>query len=390
MIPPMTASPDALRPFELIRSAVPITAERACLFAGSMAPLSDPARAALVAYAELCQRDPVRAYREVPPVETALLREHVGKFIAAAAGTVAILDTTSRGNNLAAQMVPAPAGTNVVVDATTYPSALLPWLLPERRGVELRTVPADGEVPVVERIAELVDESTVAISVSHVCRHTGFRHDLRALSELAHAHGALLLVDAAQSVGAVPVDVVADGIDMLSFGAMKWLMGRPGLAFFYVRPGLLEELRPPHVGPTGAHVVDGVLRWADGGLRHELSSVAWDGLAATRVALELLSLAPPRAVERHVVELSGRLVEGLVARGFSVPTPRDPARRAGVVAFFCDRPLELRLHLRELGVDIWSWERDGRVRVDPHVYNTASDVERFLGGIDAFAQKPDR
>jgi selenocysteine lyase/cysteine desulfurase len=368
-----------------VRAAIPLTATRAYLFAGGMAPLCEPARAALAEYAELCARDPIAGYRERPPLEAAALRADVERFIGAAPGSVAILDSTSRGNNLAAQMVPVRAGANVVVDATTYPSALAPWLLPASAGVELRTVPSDGELPLVDALAELVDERTAAISISHVCRLTGFRHTLRPLAELAHAHGALLLVDGAQSVGAVPLDVVADDVDLLAFGAMKWMLGRPGVAFLYVRPELSEVLAPPQAGPTGAPLAGGVPRFVPGARRHELSSLAWDALGATRSGLALLADVPSAAVEAHLRELAGRLLAGLLERGFSVDTPLGPERRAGVVAFRSQQPDALRLHLRARGVDVWGWERDGRMRADPHVYNTAEDVERFLDGLDAFA-----
>src|SRR5207253_10390166 len=98
----------------------------------------------------------------------------------------------------------------------------LPWLLPAKQHVEIRTVPSRDGLPLLDEIEGLVDERTVAITVSHVCRLTGFRHELAPLGKLAHEHGAHLVVDAAQSAGAVGIDVVRDGVDFLACGAMKW------------------------------------------------------------------------------------------------------------------------------------------------------------------------
>lgn len=370
--------------FGSVRGAFPITQRRSYLFAGGMAPLSRPGREALEAYGELCASDPVAAYREYPPRETDRLRATVAQFVSARPEEIAILDSTSRGNNLAVQMIDARPGANVVVDSTTYPSALFPWLLPAKAHVEIRRVPDQRGLPVVEAFERLVDKRTAAISVSHVCRLTGFRHHLRSLSRLAHEVGAFLLVDAAQSVGAVQIDVEEAGADVMAFGAMKWLLGTPGIGFLYVRPSLAERFALPQAGPAGARRVGGKIAPAVGSLRHELSSLHWGGLAASRRGMELLLEPGLEAVERRVLWLSGLLIGGLRERGIEVWTPTEPERRAGIVAFRHRQPDALRLHLRELGVDVWGWQDRELMRADPHVYNVAADIERLLDGLDAF------
>jgi selenocysteine lyase/cysteine desulfurase len=89
-------------------------------------------------------------------------------------------------------------------------------------------------------------------------------------------------------------------------------------------------------------------------------------------------------VEQRVLWLSGLLIEGLRERGLDVWTPREPERRAGIVAFRHSHPDALRSHLRELGVDVWGWQERELMRVDPHVYNVPADVERLLDGLDTF------
>ena len=372
--------------FDEVRAAVPITRSRAYLFAGGMAPLCSTAREALEAWAALCSSDPVVAYSEYPREEAARLRELVAGLIGAQAEDVALLDSTSRGNNLAVAMIDAPEGTNVVVDVTTYPSALYPWLLPAKGHVQLRRVSGEDGLPVIEDFERLVDDRTVAISVSHVCRLTGFKHDLGSLASLAHAHGAYLLVDGAQSVGATRIDVQADSVDFLSFGAMKWLLGTPGIGFMFVRPELQAELVPPHVGPEGARLLqrgdEEKLDFFPGAARHALSTMHWGGLGASRRGVDLLANVPPAQVERRILDLSGYLIDGLRSRGIAVRTPVERARRAGVVAFTFGHPDSLRLHLRTRGVDVWGYENQRIVRADPHVYNTHEDVDRLLTGID--------
>ena len=77
-------------------------------------------------------------------------------------------------------------------------------------------------------IARLVDRRTIAVTITHVDPNSGVRQDLRPIADIAHAHGAMLIVDVAQSAGVIPVDPVADGIDVAVGTAMKWLLGPPG------------------------------------------------------------------------------------------------------------------------------------------------------------------
>ena len=315
------------------------------------------------------------------------MRATVAQFVNARPEEIAIVDSTSRGNSLGVQMIDARVGANVVVDSTTYPSALFPWLLPAKTNVEVRRVPDEGGLPLVEAFERLVDERTVAISVSHVCRLTGFRHDLRVLGRLAHEVGAYLLVDAAQSVGAVRANVEESGVDVMAFGAMKWLLGTPGIAFLYVRPTLLERFALPHDGVADRRRAGERIAAACGLLRYELRSLHWGGLAASRVGAEMLLGPGIEAVERRVSWLSGLLIEGLRERGLTVWTPMERERRAGIVAFRHPQPDALRSHLRELGVDVWGWQERALMRADPHVYNVPADAERLLDGLDAFGTR---
>src|SRR5437867_521571 len=215
------------------RALFPITAERAYMFSGGLAPAASTVQAALDRWSDLWASDPGTLYAHYQE-DWEAAREGFARVIGADPDEIAITDHTSRGSNLAVQMIDAPAGSNVVVDEFTYPSSMYPWQLPAKRHVEIRYVAARDNKIALDDIRRQVDERTIAISVSHVSPLTGFRHDLAALAELAHARGAYLIVDAAQSAGALDVDVSRDGIDLLSCLAMKWLLGPPGVGFLFV------------------------------------------------------------------------------------------------------------------------------------------------------------
>lgn len=109
-----------------------------------------------------------------------------------------------------------------------------PWMLPHRSHVELRFVKRRDGLIHLEDLARVIDDRTIAVSITHVSELTGFRHDLTAVAQLAHEHGASLIVDAMQSAGALQIDVHEAEVDFLSCGTMKWLLGPPGVGFLYV------------------------------------------------------------------------------------------------------------------------------------------------------------
>jgi selenocysteine lyase/cysteine desulfurase len=372
------------------RAEFPIARERAYLFAGAIAPAATPVRAAMQQWIDRWTFDPIY-HRTDYYADWGPLREGFAELIGAHASEVAITDNTSRGANLAIASLGLRAGDNVVVDATTYPSAAYP-LLAEALGVEVRVVPTgDDGCPLVGEIEPLLDGRTTAVSVSHVCRRTGFRHDLRALASLAHAHGALLLVDAAQSAGALAIDVRGDGVDFLYCGAMKWLLGPPGVGFMFVRSGL-EDV-PPQIGQIGldgigAYPRDLSFSFKPGAQRYEIGIEDLPGIAGARAGVELLLRFGSEAIEQRVLSLSGDLIDGLEERGIAVATPADPLRRGGVVAFSSDRPEALAAFLRDRKIDVWGYAAEARMRADPHLYNNADDVHRLMEGIDDFARTP--
>ncbi len=367
------------------RALFPVTRERAYLFAGAITPAAIPVRRALENWIETWGGDPC-SHREDFQRDWRPLRAEFAALIGASAEEIAVTDSTSRGANLALQTLGILAGSNVVVDQTTYPSARFPLLLPAQRGIEMRVVPARGQGPELEDVERCVDGDTAAISVSHVCRTNGYRHDLKALAGLAREAGAYLLVDGAQSVGAVGLDVHECGVDMLYCAASKWLLGPPGVGFLFIRNGLADQLNPPQVGPigTGLAGADGPLLFAEGAGRHELGVANILGMSGARAGIEILQRFGMAAIEAHVIRLAGIVIEGLERRGFTVMTPADPARHAGVVAFRSPRGVELAAFLRGRKVDIWGYPGEGRVRVDPHLYNDDEDVERMFEAIDEF------
>jgi selenocysteine lyase/cysteine desulfurase len=368
------------------RAEFPITRDRAYLFSGALTPAANRVRAAWDRWSTSWSDDPNSVYTgEMMIGAMDDLRASFGRLIGAEAGTIAITDNTCRAANIAIRVLAERPG-NVVIDDGTYPSSAYPWYA--RGDREVRFVPTDGVDHAAAALAERIDADTVAVCITHVAPFTGRRHDLRAIADAAHAHGAMLLVDAAQSTGIVPIDVVRDGADALVTTAMKWLLGPPGIGFLYLSPKLLADAPTLDVGylgldaPLGEWPPDVMPAVMADARRFELGLPNLPGVFAARAGIDLLLEVGIDRLHAHAEALASRCIDGLLERDADVVTPRDPAQRAGVVVARHPELQRLFGVCRERGVDIGAI---GGIRVDPAGFNTAADIDRFLACYDEVA-----
>ncbi len=280
-------------------------------------------------------------------------------------------------------------GQNVVSSDADFPSVTYPWhRIAEDTGCQVRLVSVleDPEGFDVAKIAEHVDSATAAICISHVQYLTGHLLDLHDLATLAHDHGALLIIDATQSAGQVPIDVTAAGVDVLITGSYKWLCGTFGAAACYLSPSLLEHFRPPFVGwRSTEHPYALDARWrplASTARRMEYSTGSYAAAIAFGHAIRYVSSMSPDEVAAHNAELASRIADGLTERGAKLLTPGDPRRRAGTVtARFPGHDGEaVASELTRRGIIVSP--RVGSTRFSMHYYNNADDVDRALAVLD--------
>ena len=230
-------------PFLQWREEFPILHRTTYLISNSLGAMPRAVYDSLHAYAEAWATRGVRAWSEgwwEMPVTVGNL---VARLIGAEAGTVTMHPNVTTAQAVALSCLDfAPPRNKVVTTDMNFPSILYLYrrmLPPEAR---LEIVPTgDGITIELEELLAAIDETTRLVSISHVLFKSGFRHDAPAIVERAHAVGAHVVLDAFQSVGVMPVDVRALGVDVLVGGVLKWLCGGPGGAFLYVRPDLARR-----------------------------------------------------------------------------------------------------------------------------------------------------
>jgi len=251
----------------------------------------------------------------------------------------------------------------------------------ELRGAEVVHVrpEPDGRIP-LERFAEAIDERTALVCCTAISYRSGYRLDVAEVARLARERGALCLADSYQAAGAIPLDVGALGVDLLTAGTVKYLLASAGLAFMYVRSDLHERLLPTQ---TGWFADEDIFRMDISDYSPAADARRFDsgtppvpniyaGLAGMRI-VEEIGVA---AIEAHVRGLVELLLAGLDELGATVVTPRGEGESGPLVCVTATDAESLVAALRDAGVVTSS--RDQCVRVSLHLYNVREDVERIL------------
>jgi selenocysteine lyase/cysteine desulfurase len=231
-----------------------------------------------------------------------------------------------------------------------------------------------------EANASGVDERTALVATSRVFFTSGYLQDIRAVADIAHKHGAYLLVDDYQGTGQIPLNVVALDIDVLVTGSLKWLMGGPGLAFLYVKKELLPSLHPSSVGWFGHQnqlqfdPLSFVEKSSAG--RFEMGTPALAALYAAKVALEMIMEVGVERIQAHNAFLVNYLVERARSVGLRVRVPEVPEQRSAIVLFEVENPAtaEEKLQAQNFVRDA----RAGSLRVAPHFFNLTDEMDRFV------------
>ena len=313
------------------------------------------------------------------------LRSSFARLIDAEPTDVAVGSSCTEMLASLAWAIMPPSGRNIVTTDIVFPSTAYPWSRVARQtGASMRFVASRSGVVDEDQLIDAIDDQTSVVSVCHVEYSTGQRYDLARLAEAAHRVGAFLVVDASQSVGAVPLSV-ATGVDAIVTTSYKWLCGPFGVGLLYLAPQWQTKLDPGIVGwRTHAEIYD--LR-ADrcvppnDARRFEFATMAYGCAIGLRESIEYLATVGISRVLDHTDALGDRLIDGLEARGASIVSPRGPNTRSQIVsARFPGRtPKEIVAQLGRAGVVV-SARRD-MVRFSPHLYSTVEDIDRALAAM---------
>ena len=368
-----------------VRGDFPVVREGLYLNAAYITPVPLAVAEAARAFAERKASKPIPLDEMLKKTDE--VRTQFARLVGADPAEIGFLFATSEGENIVSAALDLKPGDNVVVDELHYNTTFVLFRhLEKTRGITLRIVKhRDGRVT-GDDFARAVDGRTRLVSVAWVSHQNGFRHDLRPLADLAHAHGAILYADAVQALGMFPADVRAAGVDCMTSGTYKWLLGGFGVAPFYVRRELLERIRVDRLGALhvekelGNHQYE-IYRTAK---KFEYATLPFAEVYQLGAALAYLERVGVERIERHTVTLARDLREGLAALGFRLFTPPDNA--SSIVSFHLDKnQARAREVLESRRVQVSFREKGSQVRVSPALFNTGAEIRQFLEIAGGFA-----
>ena len=372
----------------LDRGHFPVTERWSYLNHAGIAPLPAPAVEAMGRCASDAAVDgglahPAHAER------AEAVRAAAARLMGVPAEDVAFVKNTTEGLGFVANGLDWEEGDRVVVPDEEFPSTLYPWTALRDRGVVVDLVEpvGPGRCLPVDAFAEVMAAGPPpkVVATSWVQFGRGWRTDLGELASACHDVGSLLCADVIQGLGVVPAQLGEWGVDFAMADAHKWLLGPSGIGVLYVRRSRLGDLRPLEPGwASVAHREDWEnleLVWDDSARRLEGGSANMVGTHAMGASLDLLLAAGVERVWDHVCALLDQACDGLADAGADVMSDRSAEGRSGVVTFAVDGhdPAAVVEALKDRGV-VCS-PRAGGVRLSPHGYNTAEEVEALVAGV---------
>jgi selenocysteine lyase/cysteine desulfurase len=361
------------------RAQIPLLASCIPMNNCSQAPQTDATRAAAVRYLDSWNQRGMDW--EAWLTEVALAKAEFAKLIGAAPSDIAVFSSVSEAASAVASALDfSGRRTGIVVSEAEFPSVAHVWLAQRPRGASVSFAPVCDGVIDPSVYDTLIDDRTALVAACHSYYANGFIQDVRRIAARARDAQALSFVDAYQSLGVVPVDVRVLGVDFLTSGNLKFLMGMPGIAFLYVRPEVVGSLHPTVTGWFGradpftstAHTLD----WSPTASRFDVGTPPVISAYVARAGMEIVNAIGPARIRAWHEVLGRRLLDGGRARGLTTSGTGDMAQKTATTAFMVREPARIEDAMRARGV--LPTARGDVLRLAPHFFTTLDDVDRAL------------
>jgi kynureninase len=360
------------------RAEFPGLAKSTYLNTVSLGQLSNRSRAAIQRFMDLWMDRGAAAWYAYWLDELAAAREEFARLIGASADEVAIMPNVSSALAAVSSSLDFSVRDQVVCCALDFPTLTYHWLAKARLGVETLILPSpDGVHVPIEAFENAIGERTALVATSRVYFTTGYVQNIRALADLAHQQGGLLLVDDYQGTGQIPIDVKEAGVDVLISGGLKWLIGGPGIAYLYVSRERIPDLEPDVTGWfSHARQFDfdpQHLEFRQDAARFEAGTPSVASIYAGKAGLEIINAIGSQNIQQRTMGLAQDLVDRLAARGFKLRLPQAVENRSGITIVEADDPMGITRELAERRIIVD--KRPGAVRISPYFYNTPEENE---------------
>jgi kynureninase len=360
------------------RDRFPILADTTYLISHSLGPMPAEAERRLAQYAHTWKTRGIRAWGEGWWDMSITVGDELARLIGAPPGSTVMHQNVTIAEAVVLSCFDLRGERRrIVYEEENFPSVRYLYQAQRERGAEIVVCPDE------EAIVAAIDERTLLVPISHVIFKTGRIQDVEPIIRRAHEVGAYVVLDAYQSVGTLPLDVTALGVDFAVGGSVKWLCGGPGAAWLYVRPDLAELLEPTLVG-WQAHArpfgFEPELEYASGTARFLTGTPNVPALHAATAGYEIIEEIGVDRIRENSMRQTAYFIELLDEAGFDVVSPREPERRGGsVVVRVPDyERVHAELQARQILLDV---RPDVGLRFGPHFFTTDEELEHAAAAL---------
>lgn len=311
------------------------------------------------------------------------LRDSTAKLLNASRDEIALTASLSAGLNAFVSSLDFSGGRNTVL-CTEYdfPTTAQIWHAQKKRGANIVSVALDDADEPEEEICRRINEQTLVVALPYVCYRHGRKLRLEKIVARAHEHGALLVLDAYQAAGTLPIDAAKLDVDVLLGGYLKYLLGTSGMGFMYVRATLARQLVPTSSGWFAQQDINAMAIEdnvpAASARRFEAGTPDISTIYACLAGLQIIHDVGLAAIEQQISTLTTRIKAASEANNWMLATGNHP--HGPMLAIKSTDMYRLVAELREEGVIISC--RDGNIRISPHFYNNTDDITKLISCLE--------
>ncbi|QIB64544.1 aminotransferase class V-fold PLP-dependent enzyme [Kineobactrum salinum] len=311
-------------------------------------------------------------------------RDAVAALLGTSSDQIAITASASAGINSIISALDFKGDRHkVVISDFEFPANAQVWYAQESRGAEVVRVGSAGSYIPTEHFEDAIDEETLIVAVTQVCFRNGARLDIPAIVELAHAKGAMVLVDGYQGLGTIDFNVSEVQPDFVVGGMVKYLLGTAGIGFLYARRDLIENLVPTVTGwfaQSDIFAMD-ITQYspAPDARRFEMGTPPVICCYAAEAGIKILLEAGLPAIEQRVAELTSAIIREAKTAGYTLALPEASEYRGPMVTLKTHDEHALVSWLDKQ--DIVTSSRSGNLRIAAHFYNSHADIERLFAAL---------
>ena len=271
----------------------------------------------------------------------------------------------------------------IVTTDLAFPTEAQSWHALKKHGAEVVHVKETDGMIDLDDLERIVDDQTLLVAVPLVCYRNGALADIPAIRNIARKNGAMILVDAYQGVGAVPIDAKEWDVDFIVGGSLKYLLSTAGVGFLYVREDLISRSQPTQTGWFAQEDIHAMLIHdnipARNARRFEQGTPSVPNLYAVEAGLKLILEIGVLNIRKHVANLNERLKAGVMDIGGRLMSPMDPENHGAMITVASTDEYALVAALAER--NIVASCRDGNLRVSAHFYNNDADIDAVIAAL---------